>query len=74
MRDYGFMPSDELRHVWICYKCHECFIFEDDKDEHVRTTGHKELGQYDTADILDGYRGTNMQHSEYRQADENSKW
>jgi hypothetical protein len=57
-------PAD-LRYVWVCYECQQCFVFENDKDEHRITTGHKEFKSYEISEVLDKYGETNLEHRQY---------
>jgi hypothetical protein len=68
--------TTDLSHVWICYECQRCFIFEGDKDDHTRTIGHKEFQQYNITEALDHrrYRETNNVQRNSHKQNEESRW
>jgi hypothetical protein len=66
------MNPDDLRRVWVCYDCNECFVFQNDKDDHIAMTGHKQLQEYDITEILGKYQEGDIQSRRYQQ-DEHSR-
>jgi hypothetical protein len=64
------MPPEDLDHIWVCCQCQKSFLYKDDKEEHVRITGHSDLKMYELAELLDRYEGANIQNSRYKQDDE----
>ena len=47
------MRPNELGRVWLCNECQQCFIFESDKDDHVRMMGHGKFQEFNTAALLE---------------------
>jgi hypothetical protein len=41
------MHPDDLKKMWICYRCKSDFIFYSDVDIHKSDTGHSTLEKYD---------------------------
>ena len=63
------MRENDLRHVWVCYECQQCFVFEMDMQDHTRLTGHRELQEYEITEVMDGFGGEDKV-----QQDERSRW
>ena len=63
------MPREELGHIWVCCQCQKSFLYKEDKEEHIRMTGHSDLKMYDLAELLDSYEGANIQKPGHNKLD-----
>ena len=64
------MPSEDLEHIWVCRQCQKSFVYKDDKEVHMKTTGHSDFKMYELAELLDRYEDANIRNSNHKQDDE----
>lgn len=41
------MQNEDLRNAWLCHECSSMFVFESDKEEHTKVSGHENFAVFE---------------------------